>query len=341
MVLNKLLGLCGKDMAMDLGTANTLIFIKGRGVVLNEPSAVAVQRQNGKPVAVGKEAKEYLGRTNPSILASRPLKDGVIADFDLTRVMIRQFITKVRSATRLVKPRMLIGVPTGVTQVEKRAVIESAEQAGAREIFLIEEPMAAAIGAGLPIDKPQGSMVVDIGGGTTEVAVISMFATAYSESVRVAGDEANEAVMRLAQKKYQMLIGENTAEMVKIRIGSAAPLDQPLSMEVSGKDLVQGIPRTVTMNDEEVREALAEPVEVIVESVRRAFEKTPPELASDVAEQGLVLAGGGALIRGLDRRISEELNMRVRIAEDPLISVVMGAGIALQNIREYRRVFLN
>jgi rod shape-determining protein MreB len=236
---------------------------------------------------------------------------------------------------------MLIGVPTGVTQVEKRAVIESAEQAGAREIFLIEEPMAAAIGAGLPIDKPQGSMVVDIGGGTTEVAVISMFATAYSESVRVAGDEANEAVMRLAQKKYQMLIGENTAEMVKIRIGSAAPLDQPLSMEVSGKDLVQGIPRTVTMNDEEVREALAEPVEVIVESVRRAFEKTPPELASDVAEQGLVLAGGGALIRGLDRRISEELNMRVRIAEDPLISVVMGAGIALQNIREYRRVFLN
>jgi rod shape-determining protein MreB len=341
MVLNKLLGLFGKDMAMDLGTANTLIFIKGRGVVLNEPSAVAVQRQNGKPVAVGKEAKEYLGRTNPSILASRPLKDGVIADFDLTRVMIRQFITKVRSATRLVKPRMLIGVPTGVTQVEKRAVIESAEQAGAREIFLIEEPMAAAIGAGLPIDKPQGSMVVDIGGGTTEVAVISMFATAYSESVRVAGDEANEAVMRLAQKKYQMLIGENTAEMVKIRIGSAAPLDQPLSMEVSGKDLVQGIPRTVTMNDEEVREALAEPVEVIVESVRRAFEKTPPELASDVAEQGLVLAGGGALIRGLDRRISEELNMRVRIAEDPLISVVMGAGIALQNIREYRRVFLN
>ncbi|KIX15993.1 rod shape-determining protein [Dethiosulfatarculus sandiegensis] len=341
MVLNKLLGLFGKDLAMDLGTANTLIFIKGKGVVLNEPSAVAVQRQNGKPVAVGKEAKEYLGRTNPSILASRPLKDGVIADFDLTRVMIRQFITKVRTSARLVKPRMLIGVPTGVTQVEKRAVIESAEQAGAREIFLIEEPMAAAIGAGLPIDKPQGSMVVDIGGGTTEVAVISMFATAYSESVRVAGDEANEAVMRLAQKKYQMLIGENTAEMVKIRIGSAAPLDQPLSMEVSGKDLVQGIPRTVTMNDEEVREALAEPVEVIVESVRRAFEKTPPELASDVAEQGLVLAGGGALIRGLDRRISEELNMRVRIAEDPLTSVVMGAGIALQNIKEYRRVFLN
>ena len=341
MFLSKLFGLFSKDMAMDLGTANTLIFIKGKGVVLNEPSVVAIQRDTGKPVAVGHKAKEYLGRTNPSIIASRPLKDGVIADFDLTRVMIREFISKVRSAAGMMKPRMLIGVPTGVTQVEKRAVIESAEQAGARDIYLIEEPMAAAIGAQLPIDQPRGSMIVDIGGGTTEVAVISIYSTAYSESVRVAGDEANEAIMRLSQKKYQMLIGENTAEMVKISIGSAFPLEQPLSMEVSGKDLVQGIPRTVTLTDEEVREAMSEPVEVIVESVRRAFEKTPPELASDVASQGLVLAGGGALIRGLDRLISQELNIRVRIAEDPLTSVVMGAGIALQSIKEYRRVFIN
>jgi rod shape-determining protein MreB len=341
MVFGRILGLFGKDMAMDLGTANTLIYIKGKGVVLNEPSVVAIQRDTGKPVAVGGQAKQYLGRTNPSILASRPLKDGVIADFDLTRVMIREFISQVRAAAGLIKPRMLIGVPTGVTQVEKRAVIESAEQAGARDIYLIEEPMAAAIGAGLPIHEPRGSMVVDIGGGTTEVAVISLFSTAYSESVRVAGDEANEAVLRLAQKKYQMLIGENTAEQVKIRIGSAYPLDEPLTMEVSGKDLVDGVPRTITFSDEEVRQAMAEPVGVILESVRRAFEKTPPELAADVAEGGLVLAGGGALIRGLDRLIQEELRLRVRIADDPLTTVVMGAGIALQNVREFRRVFIN
>jgi rod shape-determining protein MreB len=341
MVFGRILGLFGKDMAMDLGTANTLIYIKGKGVVLNEPSVVAIQRDTGKPVAVGGQAKQYLGRTNPSILASRPLKDGVIADFDLTRIMIREFISQVRAAAGLIKPRMLIGVPTGVTQVEKRAVIESAEQAGARDIYLIEEPMAAAIGAGLPIHEPRGSMVVDIGGGTTEVAVISLFSTAYSESVRVAGDEANEAVLRLAQKKYQMLIGENTAEQVKIRIGSAYPLDEPLTMEVSGKDLVDGVPRTITFSDEEVRQAMAEPVGVILESVRRAFEKTPPELAADVAEGGLVLAGGGALIRGLDRLIQEELRLRVRIADDPLTTVVMGAGIALQNVREFRRVFIN
>jgi rod shape-determining protein MreB len=341
MVFGKILGLFGKDMAMDLGTANTLIYIKGKGVVLNEPSVVAINRESGKPIAVGHKAKEYLGRTNPSILASRPLKDGVIADFDLTRVMIREFVSNVRSAAGLVKPRLLIGVPTGVTQVEKRAVIESAEQAGARDIYLIEEPMAAAIGAGLPIHEPKGSMVVDIGGGTTEVAVISLFSTAYSESVRVAGDEANESILRLAQKKYQMLIGENTAESVKLNIGSAYPTGEPLTMDVSGKDLVNGVPRTITLTDDEVREAMAEPVAVIVESVRRAFEKTPPELASDVAERGLILAGGGALIRGLDQLIYEELNLKVTIADDPLTSVVMGAGIALQNIKDYRRVFIN
>ena len=341
MIFGKLLGLFGKDMAMDLGTANTLIFIKGKGVVLNEPSVVAIQRETGKTIAVGHAAKEYLGRTNPTILASRPLKDGVIADFDLTRLMIKEFITKVRTAAGLVKPRMLIGVPSGVTQVEKRAVIESAEQAGAREIYLIEEPMAAAIGAGLAIDRPRGCMIVDIGGGTTEVAVISLFSTAYSQSVRVAGDEANEAIMRYVQRKYQMLVGENSAENLKIRIGSAFPLEDRLSMDISGKDLVNGIPRTVTLTDEEVREAMSEPVSVIVESVRRAFEKTPPELAADVAEEGLTLAGGGALIRGLDRLIQEEMRIKVRIADDPLSCVVMGAGLALQNIKEYRRVFIN
>ncbi|MFH1060516.1 MAG: rod shape-determining protein [Pseudomonadota bacterium] len=341
MIFGRLLGLFGKDMAMDLGTANTLIYIKGKGMVLNEPSVVAIQRESGKTIAVGHAAKEYLGRTSPSILASRPLKDGVIADFDLTRLMIKEFITKVRTSAGLIKPRMLIGVPSGVTQVEKRAVIESAEQAGAREIYLIEEPMAAAIGADLPIEQPRGSMIIDIGGGTTEVAVISLFSTAYSESVRVAGDEANEAIMRHIQRKYQMLVGENTAENVKIAIGSAFPLEESLSIDISGKDLVNGIPRTVTLTDEEVREAMAEPVGVIVESVRRAFEKTPPELASDVAEQGVTLAGGGALIRGLDRLIQHDLRIKVRIAEDPLSCVVLGAGKALQNFKEYRRVFIN
>ncbi|MCB2187745.1 MAG: rod shape-determining protein [Deltaproteobacteria bacterium] len=341
MAFGKLLSFFAKDMAMDLGTANTLIYIKGKGVVLNEPSVVAIKVDTGKTIAVGHKAKEFLGRTNPSILASRPLKDGVIADFDLTRVMIKEFITQVRSAAGFIKPRMLIGVPSGVTQVEKRAVIESAEQAGAREVYLIEEPMAAAIGAGLPIAEPKGNMVVDIGGGTTEVAVISMLSTAYSESVRVAGDEANEAIIRYVQRKYQIQIGENTAEQVKIKIGSAFPLDQPLSQQISGKDLVEGVPRAVTLTDSEVREAMSEPVEVIVESVRRAFEKTPPELASDIADEGIVLAGGGALIRGLDKLLAQQLGMRIRIAEDPLSSVAVGAGRALADLREYRRVFLN
>ena len=341
MVFDKLMGLFAKDMAMDLGTANTLIFIKGKGVVLNEPSVVAVRADNGKTVAVGAKAKDYLGRTSPSILASRPLRDGVIADFDMTRVMIKEFIVAVRTMAGLVKPRMLIGVPSGVTQVEKRAVIESAEQAGARDVFLIEEPMAAAIGADLPIGEPKGSMVVDIGGGTTEVAVISMYSTVYSESVRVAGDEANEAIMRYVQKKYQLQIGENRAEQIKIKIGSAFELPEPLQMDVSGKDLVEGIPKTITLTDTEVREAMAEPVQVITESVRRAFEKTPPELAADVAERGLVLAGGGALIRGLDQLLARELSMGVHIADNPLTTVVMGAGTALQNLRHFRRVFLN
>ncbi len=341
MIFGSLLGIFAKDMGMDLGTANTLIYTKGAGVVLNEPSAVAVQRNNGRPIAVGHEAKKYLGRTSPDIVASRPLKDGVIADFDLARVMIREFISRVRSSVGFLKPRMLIGVPSGVTQVEKRAVIESAEQAGARSVFLIEEPMAAAIGAGLPIHEPTGNMVVDIGGGTTEVAIISLFSTAYSESVRVAGDEANEAIMRYVQHNYQMQIGENTAEHIKISIGSAYPQERPMSMEVNGKDLVKGVPRTITLTDGEVREAISEPVEVILESIQRAFEKTPAELTADIAREGITLAGGGALIRGLDRLISEQLQIRVNLADDPLTSVVLGTGVALQNMKEYRRVFVN
>jgi rod shape-determining protein MreB len=341
MILNKILSLFSKDVAIDLGTANTLIYIKGQGIVLNEPSVVAINRETGKPIAVGHKAKEYLGRTNPSIIASRPMKDGVIADFDLTRAMIREFILKVRSHAGIVKPKMLIGVPSGVTQVEKRAVIESAEQAGAREIFLIEEPMAAALGTGISVGAPKGNMIVDIGGGTTEVAVISLYATAYAESVRVAGDEATESIARYIQRTYQLLVGENTAERVKIAIGSAYPLPEPLSMAVSGKGLTDGIPKTIVLNDGEIREAMNEPVQVIVESVRRAFEKTPPELTADIAEQGIILAGGGALIKGLDKLLKKEINVDVRIADDPLTSVVVGVGMAMQDIGEYKRLFLN
>jgi rod shape-determining protein MreB len=341
MILNKILSLFSKDVAIDLGTANTLIYIKGQGIVLNEPSVVAIDRETGKPIAVGHKAKEYLGRTNPSIIASRPMKDGVIADFDLTRTMIREFILKVRSHAGMVKPKMLIGVPSGVTQVEKRAVIESAEQAGAREIFLIEEPMAAALGAGISVGEPKGNMIVDIGGGTTEVAVISLYATAYAESVRVAGDEATESIARYIQRAYQLLVGENTAERVKITIGSAYPLPEPLFMTVSGKGLIDGIPKTITLNDSEIREAMNEPVQIIVESVRRAFEKTPPELTADIAEQGIMLAGGGALIKGLDKLLKKEINIDVRIADDPLTSVVVGVGMAMHGIGEYKRLFLN
>ena len=341
MVFKSLMGLFSKDMAMDLGTANTLIYIKGAGVVLNEPSAVAVRRDTGKLLAVGAEARRYLGRTHPDVLAARPLKDGVIADFDLARIMIKEFVSRARASKGLVKPRMLIGVPSGVTQVEKRAVIESAQQAGAREVHLIEEPMAAAIGAGLPIEGPTGSMVVDIGGGTTEVAVISLYTTAYSESVRVAGDEANEAVLRYVQKKFQLQIGETTAEDIKIKLGSAYPGTESRSMEIYGKDLLTGTPGTATITDKEVREAMAEPVEVIIESIQRAFEKTPPELAADVAQVGLTLTGGGALIKGLDQLIRDVMNIKVNIADNPLNSVVMGAGLALQNAKEYRRVYIN
>jgi rod shape-determining protein MreB len=340
-LLDRIIGLFSKDLAMDLGTANTLIYLKGDGVVLNEPSVVALSRDTGKVVAVGREAKEYLGRTPQKIVAVRPMKDGVIADFEVTRVMIKYFLNKVQRHNRLLRPRIIVAVPTGITQVEKRAVIESAEQAGARQVHLIEEPMAAAIGAGLPINKPLGHMVVDIGGGTTEVAVISLSAIAYAESVRVAGDEANEAIMRYIQHHHQIAIGENEAERIKVEIGSACPLREPLTMEAAGKEILTGIPRSFQVNDAEIRRALREPINVIVESVKRAFEKTPPELATDISDNGIWLAGGGALLRGLDGLLSELLLLRVRVEEDPLTTVARGAGQVMESLEEWQRVFLN
>ncbi len=339
--LSGVVGFFTKDMAMDLGTANTLIYVKGEGIVLNEPSVVALSRDTGRVVAVGSEAKEYLGRTPQKIVAIRPMKDGVIADFEVTSVMIKYFLKKVQRRTFFFRPRLIVAVPTGITQVEKRAVIESAEQAGARQVNLIEEPMAAAIGTGLPISKPMGNMVVDIGGGTTEVAVISLSAVAYSESVRVAGDEANEAIIRYVQNHHQITIGENEAERIKLEIGSACPLPQSITTDVAGKEILTGIPRSFQVNDEEVRRALTEPVNVIIESIKRTFEKTPPELAADISHNGVWLAGGGALLRGLDTLLRDTLQLPVHVEEDPLTTVTRGAGQVMESISNYRQVFLN
>lgn len=340
-MLQRLLGFLSKDLAMDLGTANTLIYLKGKGIVLNEPSVVAIDRDNHRVVAVGKEAKGLMGRTSERVVAIRPLKDGVIADFEVTSVMIKTFLARVLSRRPLVKPKLVVAVPTGITSVEKRAVMEAAEQAGAGRVHLVEEPMSAAIGTGLPVDQPIGSMVVDIGGGTTEVAVISMFAVAYSESVRVAGDEANEAIMRYVQRERQMIISEVLAENIKMQIGSAIPLEKPMKLEVPGKDIVSGIPKTFTLTDEEVRFAIQEPIHAIVESVRRALEKTPPELAADIGQSGIWLAGGGALIKGLDRLLEQETGLKVNISDDPLTAVVRGAGSVIEHFGYFRDVFVN
>jgi len=341
MFLNTLLGFFSKDLAMDLGTANTLIYQKGRGIVLNEPSVVALNAANRKVVAVGQEAKEFLGRTPQKIEAIRPMKDGVIADFNVTQEMIKFFLMKVQGARGLIRPRIVIGVPTGITQVEKRAVIEAAQMAGAREVYLIDEPMAAAIGAGLDIDRPRGNMVVDIGGGTSEVAVISLSAIAYAQSVRVAGDEANEAIMRYMQRKHQLLIGENTAENAKMAIGNAYPMDQPTVYDIRGKEMISGRPKVVTVTSEEMREALAEPIQAIIEAIRRALEKTPPELSSDIYDAGIYLTGGGALLKGLDRLIAEETKLRVNMTPDPLLCVALGTGLAMEKLRKYQKVFVN
>src|ERR671910_1567309 len=309
MMFDALFGVFSNDLAIDLGTANTLIYVKNQGIVCNEPSVVAVQQRNergGKKVlAVGAEAKRMLGRTPGSIVAIRPLKDGVIADFEITEAMLRYFIQKVHNRRTLVRPRIIVGVPFGITEVEKRAVRESAESAGAREVYLIEEPMAAAIGAGLPITEPTGNMIVDIGGGTTEVAVISLAGVVYSRSVRIAGDTMDMAILNYIKRKYNLLIGERTGEDIKIQLGSAYPMEEKMTLEIKGRDLVTGIPKTMIITDEEVRESIWEPISTIVETVKIALERTPPELAADIVDRGIVLAGGGALLRGLDTLLRE------------------------------------
>ncbi len=341
-MIKKLLGLFSKDMAMDLGTANTLIYLKGKGIVVNEPSVLAYYLDNNKVMAVGSEAKSYIGRTPKGVEVVRPLKDGVISDFDMAQKLIKILLEKAYKRTNIFKPRLIVCVPSGITQVEKKAVIDASLAAGAREVFLIEEPMAAAIGAELEIDKPKGSMIIDIGGGTTEVAVISLFSIAYSESIRVAGDEMDEAISRYLQKKYRVLVGENQAEEIKIRWGSAYPMeDDGEEIEITGKDIVDGIPKKIQIKKAELREALKEPVNAIVEAVKRALEKTPPELASDIFDKGIVLTGGGSLLRGLDKLISENTGLYVQVAQDPLTSVVLGTGKALEKMKLYKRVFIN
>ncbi len=339
--LDKFWGLFSNDLAIDLGTANTLIYAKGSGIVACEPSVVAVQldgRGGRKVLAVGKDAKEMVGRTPGTITAIRPMKDGVIADFEITEAMLRYFIQRAQPRRTLVKPRIVICVPSGITEVEKRAVRESAESAGAREVFLIEEPMAAAIGAGLPITEPSGNMIVDIGGGTTEVAVISLAGIVYSKSVRVGGDKMDQAIIQHMKRKYNLLTGERTAEMIKCTIGTAAPTEEVMTMEVKGRDLVAGLPRTLVVNSDEIRMALQEPINAIVEGVRMALEKTPPELSADIVDKGIVLAGGGALLKNLDILIREETGLPVMIADDPMTSVVMGSGKALDELSLLREI---
>jgi rod shape-determining protein MreB len=340
-IFDYLFGMFSNDLAIDLGTANTLVYLKGKGIVVSEPSVVAVQKLNNgqqKVLAVGMEAKKMLGRTPGSITAIRPMKDGVIADFDITEEMLRYFIHKVHNRKTLVRPRIVICVPSGITQVEKRAVKESAESAGAREVYLIEEPMAAAIGAGLPITEASGNMIVDIGGGTTEVAVISLAGIVYTKSVRVGGDKMDEAIVQYIKRKYNLLIGDRMAENIKIEIGEAFPGGEVRSMEVKGRDLVSGIPKTTTINSDEVREALTEPVNAIVEAVRICLERTPPELSADIVDKGIVLAGGGALLRNLDILLREETGLPVVIAEDPLSCVVLGSGKVLDELNLLRSV---
>src|SRR5947199_4186273 len=328
----------GRDMAVDLGTANTLVYVRGRGIVLNEPSVVAINAKDGRPLAVGLEAKRMIGRTPSHIVAIRPLKDGVIADFEICEKMLAYFIQKVHRA-RFAKPRMVICVPSGITGVEQRAVQEAAEYAGARKpAYIIEEPMAAAIGAGLPVQEPTGNMIVDIGGGTTEVAVISLGGIVASQSVRVAGDELDEAIIQYIKKEYSLALGERTSEEVKITLGSAWPLEEELTAEIRGRDLVTGLPKTIITSTEEIREAIEEPVAAIVDAVKVTLDKTPPELAADIMEGGIVLTGGGALLHGLDHRLRAETGMPIVIANNPLQSVALGAGQCLEEFNVLRQV---
>jgi len=341
MFLDRIFGLFSNDLAIDLGTANTLVYVKGKGIALNEPSVVALRkgdRGGNKILAVGKEAKTMLGRTPGDIVATRPMKDGVIADFDITETMLRYFIRKVHNRRSLVRPRIIISIPSGITQVEKRAVRESAESAGARDVFLIKEPMAAAIGADLPITEPTSNVVLDIGGGTTEVAVISLAGTVYSRSVRVGGDKMDEAILHHIKRKYNLLIGLQTAELIKVTIGNAYPTDEPECTEVKGRDLVTGIPKILTIDSEEVREAISEQVRAIVETVRIALEQMPPELSADVVDKGIVLTGGGALLKNLDVFLREETRLPMTITDNPLTTVVLGAGKVLDNLSILKEV---
>ena len=332
MLTQRLLGVFSNDIGIDLGTANSLVYVRDHGIVLCEPSVVAVLADTNKVLAVGIEAKRMLGRTPGSIRAIRPMKDGVIADFEITEEMLRHFIQKVRRRSKVLQPRVLIAVPSGITEVESRAVEESALRAGARQVFLVEEPMAAAIGVGIPVQEPSGNMIVDIGGGTTEVAVISLGGVVECRSIRSGGDAMDMALIQYMKRAYSLLIGERTAEQIKIEIGSAYKLEEELSMEVKGRDLMGGLPKTVTISSEEIREALTEPVTRIVEAVRTTLERCPPELSADLIDHGIVLAGGGALLRGIDRLISEETGLPVAVAEDPLTAVASGTGIMLQEM---------
>ncbi|NPA40095.1 MAG: rod shape-determining protein [Thermodesulfobacteria bacterium] len=339
-MFSKIFSWFSKDLAIDLGTANTLIYLKGKGIILTEPSVVAIKEDGRlkRVIAIGEEAKRMIGKTPGSIKAIRPLREGVIADFEVTEAMIRYFIQKVHNRGYLVKPRIMISVPSGTTQVERRAVKESAESAGAREVYLIEEPMAAAIGAGLPVTEPVANMIVDIGGGTTEVAVISLGGIVVSHSIKVAGDKIDESILQYIKRKYNLLIGEATAEQIKIKIGNVKPEEPYETMDIKGRDLVTGVPKTLTINSKEIQEAIKEPIDLIVQAIKQVLEETPPELAADMVEHGIWLSGGGALLKNLDRLIEEETGLTVHLAENPLTCVALGAGKALDEIDKLKKV---
>ncbi len=338
--VSEILGWFSSDLALDLGTATVLVYVRGRGIVLNEPSVVAIEKQSNSILAVGVEAKRMVGRTPGNIVAIRPIKEGVIADFGMTERMLKYFITKAHNRNSFVRPRVIIGVPSRITEVEQRAVRESATHAGAREVYLIEEPVAAAIGAGLPITEPSGNMIVDIGGGTTDIAVISLGGIVCSESVKIAGDQMDDAIMNYVKRRYNLLIGEHMAEKVKIEVGSAYPLEERKTMMVKGRDMISGIPRTVVVNDAEIREALEDPIHAIVNALRTALENTPPELAGDIIDRGVVITGGGSMLPGLATRFQEETNLPIITVDDPLTSVVLGVGKVLDEIDLFRKINL-
>lgn len=340
MFLNQLIGFMSNDVAIDLGTANTLVYVRGRGIVINEPSVVAVEKASRKVLAVGREAKEMLGRTPQAIDAIRPLKDGVIADFEMTEELLRKFITRVQKHRFLVHPRIIVSVPSGITEVEKRAVRDSAERAGAREVFLVAEPISAAIGVGLPVGKAIGNMIIDIGGGTTEIAVMTLNDIVHNTSLRVAGDKMDEAIQQYVKRAYNLLIGDRTAERIKMEIGSAFPLEEELELEIKGRDLIGGIPKTIKVTSVEIREALQEPILAIVEALKQSLEQTPPELASDIVDRGIVMTGGGSMLRGLDMLLREATNLPITVAQDALLCVVLGCGKILDDMETYESIIM-